>query len=373
MKRRLMAMAAGLMLAALWASPAYAFTSPAFQAPSPASGATVNGPVQLKVESKPDSLPLLGLGLEKVSIEVVVSGPGAPGSLGKREGSVYTGTWNVDPDYNGTYDIKATATSTDANEAPKTSSLSLKVNNAPATPSGVKAVLKDGVASISWAANPEKDIMSYKVLRSIDGGEPTMVYGGPATSAADANAPHSKGLTYRVVAVRKGAASGSTLESDPSPATSAVNIPAPPEPAAPANGAVDPNNPTVPGTNIVTGKESPKPAVGLNKNFGKAIAPIVKSAPAGTAFEETLPYSGVPPEQFEAASGGDPSLVDTPAGEDDGVTVTNPIKFIVGGIVLMVAAFFMWRTSRKLLKGTRPEDLTPPTAVNFPNFRINRG
>ncbi|HYN98963.1 MAG TPA: hypothetical protein VEU28_04755, partial [Actinomycetota bacterium] len=142
----------------------------------------------------------------------------------------------------------------------------------------------------------------------------------------------------------------------------------------PAGGAADPNKPTIPGTNIVTGKETPKAAVPINnKNFGKAIAPIVKSAPAGTAFDETLPYSGVPPEQFEAAGEGDASPLDTMTDAAEGMTVTNPLKFIVGGLLLMAASAFMWRTSRKMLKGTRPEDRVAPTTVNFPNFRINRG
>jgi hypothetical protein len=33
----------------------------------------------------------------------------------------------------------------------------------------------------------------------------------------------------------------------------------------------------------------------------------------------------------------------------------------------------MWRKSRELLKGTRPQDQIAPTRVNFPTFRINRG
>lgn len=372
--RRATAVLAGLMFAVLWAAPAYAFSTPVFQQ-APSTSEPVKGSVPIKVESRPDSL--LGIGLEKVSIEVSVTGPGAPGSLGKREGSVYTATWNVDPDYNGTYDIKATATSTSSDATPKTATVSgVKVNNPPSTPSGVKVTLKDGVPSISWSANPEKDIIGYRVMRSVDGGSFSQVYAGSATSASDSSAPHSKPLSYKVVAVRKSPVDASGIDSTSAP-TSALTVPAPPEPApgdAPggvAPGAVDPNKPTVPGTNIVTGKESPKPAVPLNKSFGKAIAPIVKSAPAGTAFEETLPYSGTPPEQFEAASGGDPSPIDT--GDSEGVSVTNPLKFIVAGLLLAVASFFMWRKSRELLKGTRPQDQIAPTRVNFPNFRINRG
>ena len=138
-----------------------------------------------------------------------------------------------------------------------------------------------------------------------------MVYGGPATSAADANAPHSKGLTYRVVAVRKGAASDPPGER-PLAGHLCRQHPRPAGAGSPSERCGDPEQPDVPGTNIVTGKESPKPAVGLNKNFGKAIAPIVKSAPAGTAFRgDASLQRNVPPEQFEAAFGRRPLVVDT--------------------------------------------------------------
>lgn len=371
--RRLTSVVAGLVLAALWVTPAYAMSSPVFKQ-GPAGGSTVPRSVQLQVESTAETL--LVIGLEKVFIEVTVSGPGAPGSLGKREGETYSATWNVDPDYNGTYEIRATASSSNANSPSKSTTITgLKVNNPPATPSSVKATLKDSGVAVTWAANPEKDITGYRVLRSVDGGSYSQVASGAATSYTDTSAPHSKSLSYKVMAVRKSPLGDGTIEST-SGATPAVTIPPPPEPApgaaqGAAQGAADPNKPTVPGTNIVTGKESPKPAVPLNNSFGKAIAPIVKSAPAGTAFDETLPYSGTPPEQFEAASGGDPAPLDT--GDSEGVSVTNPLKFIVGGLLLAVASFFMWRKSRELLKGTRPQDQLAPTRVNFPTFRINRG
>jgi hypothetical protein len=371
-KRRLLAALTGLVLSTFWMSPAFAMSAPVFLE-GPGSGSVADGTVRIKVEAKPESL--LGIGLEQVSIRVTASGPGGTATIGDRPGSVFEDSWNVDAlALNGVYELKATASS--SNSASKTSTVSgIKVNNPPAPPTGVKAVLKEGVPVVSWNANPEADITGYKLLRSADGGSFAQVYGGAATSASDTNAPHSKPLTYRVVAVRKSPVSAG-VEST-SAGTSALTVPAPPPPAAdpgaPGGPPPDPSKPVIPGTNIVTGKETPKAGLVPNKGFGKAIAPIVKSAPAGTAFDETLPYSGVPPEQFEAASGGDPSVLDAGAADSSGPTVTNPFKFIIGGILLMVAAFFMWRASRKLLVGTRPQDQIAPTRVNFPTFRVNRG
>lgn len=378
LRQRLGAVLGGVMLAALWSAPASAMTNTRFTAPSSTEG--LDGPTTIRVESSPEGL--LG---ENISVSVTITPPSGGGSattiaLTKKSDSVFEGTWNAGAaPLNGAYRLTAEATSSNIlGGRREEASMTALVNNAPNAPTGVKAVLKDGVPTISWAANPEKDITAYKVIRTVDGGSPSQVYAGTATTATDTNAPHSKALTYRVTAVRKSPVTTAGIEST-SAATSAVTVPAPPEPetpagGGPAGGAADPNKPTIPGTNIVTGKETPKAAVPINnKNFGKAIAPIVKSAPAGTAFDETLPYSGVPPEQFEAAGEGDASPLDTMTDAAEGMTVTNPLKFIVGGLLLMAASAFMWRTSRKMLKGTRPEDRVAPTTVNFPNFRINRG
>jgi hypothetical protein len=374
-RQRFGAALCGVLLAAIWAGPAAAMTDTRFTSPSASQG--VDGTTTIRVESKPEGL--LG---ENISVSVTITPPSGGGSattmaLAKKGDNVFEGTWSAgSAPLNGAYRLDAVATSSGIlGGRREEASMTALVNNAPKAPTGVKAVLKDGVPTITWAANSEKDVTAYKVVRSVAGGSPSQVYAGPATSATDSSAPHSKALTYKVTAVRKSPVT--TVIESTSAATSPVTVPAPPEPETPPAGApgaeADPNKPTIPGTNIVTGKETPKAAIApSNKNFGKAIAPIVKSAPAGTAFDETLPYSGVPPEQFEAASGSDPSPLDAMA-DSAGVTVTNPVRFIVGGILLLVAAFFMWRKSRQMLRGTRPQDQVAPTRVNFPNFRINRG
>lgn len=375
-RQRFGAALCGVLLAAVWAGPATAMTGTRFTAPSPSEG--LDGTTTIRVESNPEGL--LG---ENISVSVTITPPSGGGSattmaLAKKGDNVFEGSWNAgSAPLNGAYRLDAVATSSGVlGSKREEASMTALVNNAPKAPSGVKAVLKDGVPTITWTANSEKDVTAYKVVRSVAGGSPSQVYAGTATSATDSSAPHSKPLTYKVTAVRKSPVT--TVIESTSAATSPVTVPAPPEPEAPAAGAPaaepDPNAPTIPGTNIVTGTEAPKaPIAPSNKNFGKAIAPIVKSAPAGTAFEETLPYSGVPPEQFEAASGSDPSPLDAMANYGEGVTVTNPLKFIVGGILLLVASFFMWRKSREMLRGTRPQDQVAPTRVNFPTFRVNRG
>lgn len=377
MKRRILAALTGVLMAALWATPAFAQSTPEFLQ-APAGGKVATGSQVIRVQSEPSSIPILGIGLEKVTIEVSVrprSGTGGgPIPLGKQEGSIFEATWNAGgAEYNGAYDIVAVAT-TPADETGKSATLSnVLVNNPPSAPTGVKAELKDGVPHVRWTASPEPDVIGYKVLRSVDGKD-AQAYSGAATSFSDKSAPHSQAITYKVSAVRKSLVTEGGIESS-KVSSGSITVPAPPPPAEPgAPPPGDPNNPTVPGTNIVTGKETPKAPVANNKNFGKAVAPIVKSAPAGTAFEPTLPYTGTPPENFAAASGGDPSPIDAAlTDEGEGVNVTNPVKFILGGLVLLGVSYLLWRTSRKLLVGTRPEDQLSPHRVNFPEFRINRG
>lgn len=379
MKRRILAALTGVLLAALWATPAFAQSTPEFLE-APAGGKVATGSQLIKVHSEPANV--LGIGLERVFIKVSVrprAGTGGSAiNFPEKEGSVYEVNWNAGgAEYNGAYDIVAVAT-TPADEDGKSASVAnVLVNNPPSAPTGVKAELKDGVPHVRWTASPEPDVIGYKVMRSIDGKE-AQAYSGAATSFSDKSAPHSQAITYKVSAVRKSPVNQGGIESS-KVSSGSVTVPAPPPPApeAPAGGEAppDPNNPTVPGTNIVTGTETPKaPAPGNNKNFGKAVAPIVKSAPAGTAFEPTLPYTGTPPENFAAASGGEPSPIDAAlADEGEGVNVTNPVKFIIGGLVLLGISFLLWRTSRKLLAGTVPEDHLSPHRVNFPEFRINRG
>jgi len=391
MRRRLMAVFAGLVLAALWISPAVAVAGVSFTQ-APASGQEFTGKsAPLVVRADPDSVLGTGLLAEEISVKITVrprsgwpaEGGGTPSVT--KEGNNFSASWNTGV-VNGAYDIEAHATSSRDTAGKKAVVGNVLVNNPPAVPTGVKSALKDGVPHVTWSANPEKDLVGYKVQRSIDGGSFTDVFSGGATSFTDSSAPHSKPLAYRVSAVRKSPVSSSGVASSPSGATAALTVAAPPPPAAAPEGGgqpagepgaapADPDKPVVPGTNIVTGKETPgAPPTTANRNFGRAIAPIVKAAPGGTAFDETLPYEGVPPEQFEAAAGGDPSPFDpqAQAGLADGVTVTNPLKFIVGGILLMIASGLMWRTSRRLLKGTRlPEPATP--SVNYPAFRVNRG
>jgi hypothetical protein len=372
-KRRILAAVTGVVLAAMWATPAFAQSTPEFLQ-APAGGKAAAGSQLIKVKSEPSNL--LGIGLERIFIKVSVrprAGTGGSAiNFPEKEGSVYEVNWNAGgAEYNGAYDIVAVAATSAGGEGKSATVPNVLVNNPPSAPTGVKAELKDGLPHVRWAANPEPDIIGYKVMRSV-GGKDAEAYSGAAPSFSDKSAPHSQEITYKVSAVRKSPLNQGGIESS-KVSSGSVTVPAPPPPPAEPAAGGDPNNPTVPGTNVVTGKETPKaPALGSNKNFGKAVAPIVKSAPAGTAFEPTLPYSGTPPENFAAASGGDPSPLDA-AAEDDGVSVTNPIKFIVGGLILAAASALMWRASRKLLVGTRPEDQISPHRVNFPAFRINRG
>ncbi len=66
----------------------------------------------------------------------------------------------------------------------------------PAAPTGLVAVRGDGQVALSWTANPEPDLATYRVLR--DGTEVATVTG---TSYTDTGLVNDRAYAYRIVAV----------------------------------------------------------------------------------------------------------------------------------------------------------------------------
>ena len=95
----------------------------------------------------------------------------------------------------------------------------LTYNKAPNAPASV--TVPDGVVSkeavdVSWPAgtDPDGDALTYELQRSVDGGDWTGVYGGPALSYADSTIPYgSSTVAYRVRSVDPYTAASAWTES----------------------------------------------------------------------------------------------------------------------------------------------------------------
>jgi len=266
--------------------------------------------------------------------------------------------------YNGGYDIEATAKTPPgllASGQTYTSVVeNVVVNNPPSTPSEVKAGIEGAAVVVRWKANPEPDILSYKVSRSIEGGSFTHLASVDASktlSYTDSSAPAGKPVKYAVTAVRRSAVDGAGLTSSPGQ-SSEVTIPGAPseqpgqvggQPTA--DGSAQPG--AAPGAQMAAPLSSPTMAPTLPVAKKAPPAPIYKSRPSEIAFAPTLPFTEAPPPQkFETASDESESDLAAPSSLTDSISATNPTWFIVIGVVLLAASVLLARTSRKLLKST---------------------
>jgi hypothetical protein len=371
--------------------------------PTPKAGSTVQGSQTIKVQG---SIPGLLTPTEVESITVTIRPrpgfkAGSPVSA-TQDGGDFTMAWDTrgSTPYNGGYDIEATAKAPGGLlSGPQTYSAVVEnviVNNPPSAPSGVKAGLEAGAAVVRWSSNPEPDITSYKVSRSIDGGSFShlaSVDAGKALVYTDSAPPAGKKVKYQVAAVRRSAVSDGGLVSEPSE-SSEVTIPGP-ETQQPGQAA---GQPAADGTGQPAGSTLPlaAPLAGPTMAPTLPIAkkapppPIYKSRPSEIAFAPTLPFSAPPPQRFDASSEGSDEDLRAPSSLADNFTATNPTWFILIGAVLLGASVFLARTSRKLLRtsGTTllGSDLLanadfsslgqielPPVEVAYPTFKVLNG
>lgn len=375
-KTRLFAVTAMTCLLMSLALPAWAagvtFVKPTA---STVEGKAVTGSVALEVTAEPPSA--MGLGLVGSTVtEIVVTirpraGFKSAGAFEQKDpGNHFVGTWDTNrvTPYNGGYDLEAVAKLSD-NKTMQSTISNVLVNNPPTTPAKPNAAIEGTTAVVRWAANPEPDIISYKLSRSIEGeafsGVATVEAGKPL-NFTDTDAPAGKAVTYQVVALRRSPVSPAGLSSAASE-SGPVTIPTP----APVVVATDAAGNPVPVPAVVDpalGGASPLPPAAAAAPIPGATSaapfptrkgappPVFKGRPSEISFAETLPFGEAPPpQQFDTASEDTEELA-APSGIASAFTATNPVKFMILGTVLLTATFFLARTSRKLLKTAGPVD-----------------
>ena len=277
---------------------------------------------------------------------------------------VCTYTWPSDLEVNGfvpngTYTVTATARdcvlvgvqcSGSATATPQT----IAVANPPAAPTGVTAApgATPGTVTISWAPNPEPDIVGYQVFRGDGSFACEVAYQPPAPkkySCTDAP-PKDGSYTYKVVAHRWGA-TYTTNDVKAEPGTASA-----PTKALTVTGTSPASATTVPGANPGTlGPPGFKPNLVPVKPAGNAgggggfnpnlVAPgtTVEPSPGGDAgFQPTLPYgsrSTVPPTT-------DPAVITSPPVHKTGKTSVGSIAVVGAGLLIAVIALHgLWLRS----------------------------
>jgi len=136
--------------------------------------------------------------------------------------------------WNGPYQLTVAATETDPNTSHQGTSSPVNISEGvpPQAPTGVSAAKdSDGRAvTVSWQANPERDLLGYQVQRaSVNGSDWSTVSPSPRvtdTNFRDTSVQSGTDYQYRVIAVRSGAQKGETISSYPSTSASTAAPPA---------------------------------------------------------------------------------------------------------------------------------------------------
>jgi Fibronectin type III domain len=249
--------------------------------------------------------------------------------------------------WNGPYQVTATATESDPNTQPRQGT-SPTVDFAeavpPQAPTGVSAAKNsDGSAvTVSWQANPERDIVGYEVQRaSVNGSNWSTVSpspGGTDTNFRDSSVHSGSDYQYRVIAVRSGAQQGQTINSAPSTSASTVT---PPISSLFGPGGSIPELPAAIQaiTDPVAGQVHPGAGPG---------GPVTGSPTAGGYGN--LPYSG---GQAALSEPGTPGAQD-PKGHSGGGNLVRTALFVAAALILLAIAAHLIRMRRALDDSLEP-------------------
>lgn len=185
----------------------------------------------------------------------------------------------------------------------------------PARPAGVKTAVDAAsrAVTVSWAKNPEPDLIRYEVKRAKGASTDFPVVGtvkAGTTSFLDTTTAEAGGdYRYVLVAVREGAPGGSDLSSDPSAlsADSTAKVPDPPPPpttAAPAGTGTGAAGAAGAGTGTASSVPANSPGAlatsgsvdlsGFNtvRNQTRSVTPRTVPLP-DPGFQSTLPFAPV--------------------------------------------------------------------------------
>lgn len=382
-RRRLLASAAVLAVTAAAGATMGAGPAAAHDEPDGHGKVTVTPAGDLtstpRVSGRFEGASLLGLGVELInSITITVSptGPtgGEPLSVDGCEhvtegkcGSVAVGyAWDIpDLDYNGPYSVSATAghclSVCVSPSTARTTPVAFRLGVDPRAPTDLRVSTNEqrGVA-VSWARNPEPDILHYALFRKDPGGDFRRVGGNirqPASGRPTFNDTGTAGtnggeFVYRVFAVRVGfSGDDTTTRTSRASADRSVTVAPPPITTA---GPTDPAGTQVP----VAGQGVDLDSFLSNQAPARPSPPPIFLDIPDTGFDGTLPFGSLPID--EAEPGGD-AVPPTPRQRQIAEFQRNRplIPVAAGAILILLAAHVRLLNARSkaadvLAAGPRP-------------------
>lgn len=214
---------------------------------------------------------------------------------------------------------------------------------------------------LSWSRNTEPDMLYYALFRKDPGASKYLQVGGKITHPASGSKVAFTDTTtsaflggeysYQVVAVRRGAASGDEIPSDPSTARAAT-VPAPPTAATPTtpagSDAPQPGAPTPSLAPTTTAKPGTSAGVDLSGFLSARSQPtpvptITVPEPPDTGFNRTLPF-GARPAGDDLEEGAAEAVLPNDRWATsviNRISPGRPLVPVAGGLVLLLLAMHM--------------------------------
>lgn len=220
--KRLLTIGAVVAVLAVIAPPAQAQAGISVSMSGIAGGSTVEGTVYIGARASSTE----GVDSLQIAINGVTVASTSPSGIRQNAETGYN--WDTSHvinssrlSQNGTYTVRVLGVSNGG--ARDEATATIYVNNPASTPSGVTASTSGTTSSVSWNANPEPDILRYRVERDSGSGFNT-VSETQNTSFAEELSPGTH--TYRVTAIRFSPSGGSRASAPSGGASVSIDAPA---------------------------------------------------------------------------------------------------------------------------------------------------